>query len=90
MADQIIAGQATPTSHSAIASSDAADLLEKKLSQLQSLLKCCYGDGCDWFDAIGAIHRDRVMWIAADLADDAAQLSQELLKQINAADLPKA
>jgi len=86
MADQIIAGQDTPTSHGAIASSDAADLLEKKLSQLQSLLKCCYGDGCDWFDAIGAAHRDRVMWIAADLADDAAQLSQELLKQINAAD----
>ncbi|MET3183971.1 UNVERIFIED_ORG: hypothetical protein ABIC43_007163 [Variovorax guangxiensis] len=90
MADQIIAGQNTPTSDSAIASSDAADLLEKKLSQLQSLLKCCYGDGCDWFDAIGATHRDRVMWIAADLADDAAQLSQELLKQINAADMPKA
>jgi hypothetical protein len=90
MADQIIAGQNAPTSHSAIASSDAADLLEKKLSQLQSLLKCCYGDGCDWFDAIGAAHRDRVMWIAADLADDAAQLSQELLKQVNAADLPKA
>ncbi|MDN6885367.1 hypothetical protein QMO14_17335 [Variovorax sp. CAN2819] len=90
MADQIIAGQNAPTSHSEIASSDAADLLEKKLSQLQSLLKCCYGDGCDWFDAIGATHRDRVMWIAADLADDAAQLSQELLKQVNAADLPKA
>lgn len=90
MADQIIAGQNTPTFHSANASSDAADLLEKKLSQLQSLLKCCYGDGCDWFDAIGATHRDRVMWIAADLADDAAQLSQELLKQINATDLPRA
>ena len=90
MADQIIAGQNAPTSHSAIASSDSADLLEKKLSQLQSLLKCCYWDGCDWFDAIGAAHRDRVMWIAADLADDAAQLSQELLKQVNAADLPKA
>lgn len=90
MADQIIAGQNTPISRSAIASIGAADLLEKKLSQLQSLLKCCYGDGCDWFDAIGATHRDRVMWIAADLADDAAQLSQELLKQINAADLPKA
>ncbi len=87
MADQIIAGQHTPTSRSAIASIGAADLLEKKLSQLQSLLKCCYGDGCDWFDAIGATHRDRVMWIAADLADDAAQLSQELLQQINAADL---
>ena len=90
MADQIIAGQNASTFHSANASSDAADLLEKKLSQLQSLLKCCYGDGCDWFDAIGAMHRDRVMWIAADLADDAAQLSQELLKQINATDLPRA
>jgi hypothetical protein len=42
MADQIIAGQDAPTSHGAIASSDAA------------------------------------------------QLSQELLKQVNAADLPKA
>ncbi|OAK57022.1 hypothetical protein A3K87_03800 [Variovorax paradoxus] len=89
MADRIIAGQDAPTSHSAIASSDAADLLEKKLSQLQSLLKCCYGDCCsEWFDAIGVELRDHVMWIAADLAEDVVNLSQDLLKKINAAEMP--
>ena len=83
MADEIIAGQNTPKSPVAPGPFDAADLLEKKSSQLQALLKCCYGDCCEWFDAIGALHRDHVMWIAADLAEDVAKLSQELLKSIN-------
>jgi hypothetical protein len=90
MADRIIAGQDTPQSSRAISPSDAADLLEKKSSQLQSLLKCCYGDCSEWFDAIGAVHRDHVMWIASDLADEVTELSQQLLKRVNTADLPKA
>jgi hypothetical protein len=90
MADRIIAGQNTPTSDDPTHQQDASGILENKLTQLQSLLSCCHGDGCEWFDAIGARHRDNIMWIAADLADAAAQLTQELLEQINAADLPKA
>lgn len=87
MADRIIAGQATPESRSATSPSDAADLLEKKSTQLQSLLNCCYGECSEWFDAIGAVRRDHVMWIASDLADDVVELSQQLLKRINATDL---
>lgn len=90
MADQIIAGRNTSTSHDANHQPDASDILENKLTQLQSLLSCCYGDWSEWFDAIGAQHRDNIMWIAADLATDAAQLSQELLKRLNAVGLPKA
>lgn len=85
MADQIIAGQTTPDSLRATCP-DAADLLEKKSSQLQSLLSCCYGDCSEWFDAIGAVHRDHVMWIASDLAGEVAELAQQLLRRINAAD----
>lgn len=33
---------------------DASGILENKLTQLRSLLSCCYGDGGVWFDAIGA------------------------------------
>lgn len=54
MADRIIAGQNTPTSVDAIDHQDASDILENKLTQLQSLLSCCYGDGGEWFDAIAA------------------------------------
>jgi len=80
MADRIIAGQNTPTSVDATDHQDASDILENKLTQLQSLLSCCYGDGCEWFDAIGARHRDNIMWIAADLATDAENLFQEALR----------
>lgn len=90
MADRIIAGQNMPASDDATRQQDASDILENKLTQLQSLLSCCYGDWSEWFDAIGAQHRDNIMWIAADLATEAAQLSQELLKGFNAVDLPKA
>mgnify|MGYP003583691757 CR=1 FL=1 len=77
MADQIIAGQTMPESHDANHQLDASDILENKLTQLQSLLSCCYGDEGEWFDAIGASHRDKIMWIAADLARDAARLFQQ-------------
>ncbi|MGJ7501581.1 hypothetical protein ACSFBF_14580 [Variovorax sp. ZT5P49] len=79
MADRIIAGQNSPVSDDAIHEQDASGTLENKLTQLQSLLSCCYGDGCEWFDAIGATHRDNIMWIAADLADDALRLLHEIL-----------
>ncbi|MNK72912.1 hypothetical protein D3C87_923990 [compost metagenome] len=78
MADQIIAGQTTPESHDANHQPDASDILENKLTQLRSLLSCCHGDCSEWFDAIGAQHRDNIMWIAADLVDDAERLFQQL------------
>lgn len=63
---------------------DASDILENKVSQLQSLLSCCYGDGGEWFEVIGARHRDNIMWIASDLATEVGRLAQELLKRVNA------
>ncbi|WP_454907286.1 hypothetical protein [Variovorax gossypii] len=48
---------------------------------MQSLLSCCYGDCSEWFDAIGAKHRDNIMWIAADLASSAARLFEEIAKE---------
>lgn len=77
MADRIIAGQHTPASDDATHQQDASDILENKLTQLRSLLSCCYGDGGEWFEAIGAKHRDNVVWIASDLATDAAKLFQK-------------
>ena len=78
MADQIIAGQNTPTSALATVAQDAKDTLENKLTQLRSLLHCCYGDEQELFEAIGSTHRGNIMWIASDLVDDAAQLLQAL------------
>lgn len=65
---------------------DASDILESKLTQLQSLLSCCYGDCSEWFEEIGERHRDKIMWIAADLAAEVGQLSQELLKRVRASE----
>jgi len=81
MADRIIAGQNTPTSDDATSQQDAADILENKLFQLQSLLSCCYGEGSEWLDEVGPRHRDNIMWIAADLAEDAVQLFQRVAKR---------
>ncbi|WP_341889328.1 hypothetical protein [Variovorax sp. YR752] len=77
MADRIIAGRNAPASHDVVHQPDASDILENKLTQLQSLLSCCYGDEGEWFEAIGASHRDKIMWIAADLARDAARLFEQ-------------
>ncbi|RQO53396.1 hypothetical protein DBV14_14330 [Variovorax sp. KBW07] len=85
-----MAGQHTPASDDVTHQQDASDILENKLSQLQSLLSCCYGDCSEWFDSIGGRHRDNIMWIAADLAADAALLSQVLLKRVEAESRPKA
>jgi hypothetical protein len=89
MADRIIAGQNSPTSHDATQSPDALDVLENKLTQLQSLLHCCYGDEQELFEAIGARHRGNLMWIAADLVAEASELSQKLLKRVRALDEPE-
>ncbi|MFM9924886.1 hypothetical protein VLK31_17975 [Variovorax sp. H27-G14] len=84
MADRIIAGQNSPTSDDTHPGPDASDILENKLTQLQSLLSCCYGDWSEWFEGIGERHRDNIIWLASDLADDIARLAQELLKRLNA------
>jgi hypothetical protein len=76
MADQIIAGQNTPTSALSTPAREARDILENKLTQLRSLLHCCYGDEQELFEAIGATHRGNIMWIAADLATDVESLLQ--------------
>ncbi|MGF6347886.1 hypothetical protein [Variovorax sp. W2I14] len=55
---------------------DARDLLEEKLTQLNSLLWCAYGDGNGWFEEAGEMHRGNMMWIAADLARAADELLQ--------------
>jgi hypothetical protein len=74
MADQIIAGRNTPTSALSTPAQDAKDTLENKLTQLRSLLHCCYGDEQELFEAIGATHRGNIMWIASDLAEDVERL----------------
>ena len=90
MADRIITGQNSPTSHDATWSLDASDVLENKLTQLQSLLHCCYGDEQELFEAIGARHRGNLMWLGADLAEDIARLTQQLLKRLRVLDQQKA
>ena len=84
MADQIIAGQNTPTSADATSAQDAKDILENKLTQLRSILHCCYGEEQELFEAIGAEHRGNLMWIAADLTTEVSHLAQVLLQKINA------
>ncbi|MGJ7531058.1 hypothetical protein [Variovorax sp. GB1P17] len=86
MANRIITGQNTPTSPDATQGPDASDTLENKLTQLRSLLNCCYGDEQELFEAIGARHRGNIMWIAADLLAEAIELSQTLLKRLRALD----
>lgn len=50
--------------------------LECKLSQLAALLSGCHGFGAEWFEEMGPEARERIMWLAADLAKDARQLHQ--------------
>lgn len=66
-----------PSKPAARTSDEARALLEIKLAQLNSLLWCCYGDGNGWFEEAGEMHRDRMLWIAADLAREAEMLLQE-------------
>ena len=90
MADQIIAGQDSPSADDTAGRPDSLDVLENKLTQMQSLLSCCHGDWSEWFQEIGERHRDNLMWLASDLADDIARLVQELLKRLNAMDQQQA
>lgn len=53
---------------------EARNTLENKLTQLNSLLMCCYGVGQEWFEEIGTTHRDNIMWLASDLARDCGRL----------------
>jgi len=76
MAKRIMARATAPASPHAT-TPNAADLLECKLEQLNSLLWCCHGAGDGWFEEAGAGHRDNLLWIASDLARDAAALFQE-------------
>ena len=84
MAERIMAGRRTPASRgNSINTTDgpsAADLLENKLAQLNSLLWCCHGDGNGWFEEAGEKHRDHMLWIAADLAREAEVLLQESVR----------
>jgi hypothetical protein len=87
MAERIMAGRSTPQSSrrrtrgsskpATRTSDEARALLEIKLAQLNSLLWCCYGDGNGWFEEAGEMHRDRMLWIATDLAREAEMLLQE-------------
>jgi hypothetical protein len=44
--------------------------IEAKASQLCSLLNAMYGEGFIVFQALGALHQENLIWLAADLADD--------------------
>lgn len=57
----------------------AADLLENRLEQLKSLLWCCYSEGIDWSRGDGPKHLENVIWLAADMVDQAAELHQRCL-----------
>ena len=48
--------------------------LDNKLTQLRSLLMSMYGVGADGFENIGPAHRDNLVWLASDLACEAADL----------------
>ena len=86
MAKRIMAGHPAPaprgksTTGTAPTITDgpsAADLLENRLEQLKSLLACCYGDDAPWAHGGHEKHRDNLIWIAADLASEAAELFQQ-------------
>ena len=87
MARRTIARRPRPASPDAPTTTDgprASDLLENKLAQLKSLLWCCHGDGNRWFEDAGPQHLDNVLWIAADLAREAAALFQQREGERNA------
>ena len=75
MAGRIMARPQDPESPDVTAQSPE-DLLENKLSQLHSLPWCCHGAGNGWLEEAGPMHRDQMLWIAADLAQEAMTLFQ--------------
>lgn len=79
MAKRIMARPHTPASPDATATESGpgpSDLLENKLEQLQSLLWCLHGDG-RWGEQEDSEHLNNVLWLAAELAQEAAALFQE-------------
>ena len=77
MADRIMSrgpGQDSPNT----SAQTASDLLENKLEQLHTLLWCCYGSDDGWFEEVGAAHRENLVWLASDLAQEARALYQEV------------
>jgi len=48
--------------------------MDNQLTKLNSLLMCMYGVGADWLEQVGPTHRDNLLWIASDLAQDCARL----------------
>ncbi|MCR6480524.1 hypothetical protein NU688_30525 [Variovorax sp. ZS18.2.2] len=88
MAKRIMAGRPMPASRGkstgapiATDGPSAADLLENRLEQLKSLLWCCHGEGIDWSGGDGPKHLENVMWLAADMVDQAAELHQRCLSE---------
>ncbi|MGJ7501470.1 hypothetical protein ACSFBF_13990 [Variovorax sp. ZT5P49] len=80
MAKRIMARPHTPASPDATATTATgpgpSDLLENKLEQLRSLLWCLHGDG-RWGEQEDSEHLNNVLWLAAELAREAAALFQE-------------
>lgn len=49
------------------------DDIDRRLAQLNSLLMSCYGGGQENFENLCSVHRDRLMWLASDLAVEVEQ-----------------
>ena len=75
MATKTIARPRTPGASEDNAQ-DPADLLENTLSQLEALLWVCHGEDIDWCSGDGPRQLDNLLWLAAELAREAAQLFQ--------------
>ncbi len=78
MADRIMARPLPPASPTTSAQS-AQDVLENRLSQLESLLWCCHAAGNQWDEDAEQVHLSNVLWLAAELASEAVALHQECL-----------
>ena len=57
---------------------DIHEQLHTKLAQLTSLLTCSYGVGAEWMDEIGKGHRDNILWLASDVANEVQGLVEQL------------
>ncbi|WP_256219292.1 hypothetical protein [Variovorax sp. 770b2] len=77
MADRIMS-RGPRTNSSNASAQTASDVLENKLEQLHTLLWCCYGSDDGWFEEVGPAHRENLVWLASDLAQDAKALYQEV------------
>ena len=76
MAERIMARPLGPEISREDTASDASSLLENKLTQLNALLACFYGEEDDWFEQVGPERRDKLLWLASDLAREAEALFQ--------------